>query len=258
MKKNLKAKVLVGVMSLTMVSGATVAFAGTDVGAQLQNWYGIQYSAAETAIGTTLSNYGMSLLPGVTGEKDTLQRNAVDAVATSGTTETNRAVGEIGTYKAGLTTALGVKQTSIKALMPTQFDTLVGDTNGQVQSALDAAARTASTQINGAINTQGTTSLGAVTTDVTAAQNTAVTALTDEISAAKSELQGLITTETTTANTELKTNLDAQIQAKREAITTATASLETAKEDAITAEGQRIEVAAKGDLDGLVAGIFGN
>lgn len=245
-------------MSLTMVSGATVAFAGTDVGAQLQNWYTTQYSAAATSVGDTLIKYGSSLLPGVTTEKDNLQNGAVTAVANAGTEETSRAVGAIGTYKAGLTTALGTQQTSIKEVMPTQFDTLVGDTNKQVQTALNIAANGASTQINRAINTQGVTSLGAVTTDVTAAQSTAVTALTNEISAAKSELQGLITTETTTANTELKTNLDTQIQVKREAITAATASLEKAKEDAITAEGQRIEGVAKGELDGLVTGIFGN
>ncbi|MBT2678657.1 hypothetical protein J7E38_06550 [Bacillus sp. ISL-35] len=253
--KTVKGKVVAGVVTVGLLSGMGTAFANTDAGTQLQNWYSKQFNTAKQQSAIEVYNYARGQKNSLMQEKDNLKNAAVTNVATAGKNEVDRANGEINSALAGHVEAINTKEAAITAAMPGQFDQAVSSLNRTVNYYVGQEANSAKNEITTAVNAQGAESVGYVNTEVTETKTDAVAALEAEITAAKAELERLVGEEKAAATSELKANFDAQIVKVRGEITTLIEALEEANTKLIIEKGAEIEAAAKADLDALVNGI---
>jgi hypothetical protein len=253
--KTVKGKVVAGVVTVGLLSGMGTAFANTDAGTQLQNWYNTQFTNAKQQSASAVYSYAMSQKNDLMQEKNNLKNAAVTNVATAGTNEVDRANGEIDSALAGHVDAINTKEAAITTSMPGQFDQVVSSTNRTVNYYVGQEANKAKNEITTAVNAQGAESVGYVNTEVTQTKTDAVAALEAEIAAAKAELERLVGEEKAAATSELKANFDAQIVKVRGEIATLISDLEEANTKLITDKGAEIEAAAKDELDALVNGI---
>lgn len=249
---NLKSKIMAGALCATLVGGVGTAFASTDAGEQLGNWYTSQVTPSLNRVWTGAVNYITPQVQGLFNWKAGVQGDSVAAVRIAGTDEIARANTAIGEAKQAYIDAIEIRQGQIEAGMQGQYDGKVNSTNTTINRYANSAQSQAMNEIGGALETQKCLSLTAVGDEVGATKTQAIEDLKAAIAKATSELQGLMDAKELAATNAVKANLDEQIRLKKEFITTETAKLEQAKKDAITAKGAEMETNAKADLDALV------
>jgi hypothetical protein len=252
---SMKKKIVVGVTALSLVSGAGVAFASTNVGAELAVWYNVKFATSFANATTSLAQHVASAVPGLNQEKVTLKNETVGRVAAAGDKEVTDRNSAINAHKNAYITTLNETETNLTNAMDGRFAASVAITNGTINHLVGVEAGKTQTEISSAVNSQGTTSVSNVEQQVGATKTAAIKELEVEIAATKAELERLLAEKSAAASEAMKKNFDDEIAAKRTAITNAIALLEQAKKVAITTKGSEIETAAKAELDALVNGI---
>lgn len=254
--KELKNKVIAGVVFASILGGAGTVFADTNAGGQLQSWYNKQFSTSSDQVWKDLSTYGNGKIGELTSWFNGTKNTSVTNVTDTGTNEIARANREIGAELDLHINDINNKVNQIKSSAPGQYDTTVSRYNNTINGYADSAQAYANGDIKKALDNQGTSSFNKVNEDVTTTKDNAINALTQKIVDAKKELSDLIKAEETAATNEVKAHLDDQISEKKLQIKTDTDTLEAAKKKAITDEGAKIEGEAKTALDALAEGIF--
>jgi hypothetical protein len=253
--RSMKKKLIVGVAAFGLVSGAGVAFASTNVGAELGVWYAGKFTTSFAGAVSSLNQYIGQAVPVLNQEKESLKSDTVGRIATAGTDEVTNRNNAINSHKDAYINTLNQTEEGFTNAMDSRFAASVKITNGTYNHLLGIEAGKVQKELTNAVNTQGATSLSNVDSQVSATKTEAIKALEAEIAATKAELERLLAEKSVVASQQMKDNFDTQIAAKRTAITAAIALLEQAKKDAITTKGSEIETAAKAELDALVNGI---
>jgi hypothetical protein len=263
MLKTVKAKIVAGVLTATIVSGGVGAvFASTDAGQQLKSWYDGQFSAKATEVTGNVMNYGKGLVPGLVAEKNTLKTNSVGEVATAGTDEETARIATIDSnlkdYESkitSMTTNINQWTGKDKGYMFEDLQKLRQDLEEQIDSIADPAISAAKKEILDAIDSQAVTSLDLLATRVGEKQSSAEKTLTEAIAGAKDAITSQLNTQGTKSENEVKTYLDDKINAARTNITKEAGDLVGEKKAAITNKGKELQDAALNSLDNLVKDI---
>jgi hypothetical protein len=253
--KSVKTKVLTGVVAVGLLSGVGAAFANTDAGTNLQNWYNGKFGQAAASIQNQTAGYALGKVPALTQEYNGLKtaatnsinfsKDTASAIANSGITNAN---------KEHLDALAGQKQ-AIQDHLQSQFDgiqqaadTIIGQVGLQ---AIDLANRDLTKHTGDA----GTAALDQLTTDLNATSEQAVKDLQAAIDAAKLDLQSQLNAATSSRVENIKNIIDRKIEELRTTITAKRNELVGIQLGLITKKAQELEAQAKADLTAVVDGI---
>lgn len=255
MLKSVKTKVLSGAVAVGLLSSVGVAFASTDAGTNLQNWYNSQFGKSAKSIQNQTTNYAVAKVPGLTQEYNNLKKGAVDSINGTKATATNGANDAITNAKNQHLTSLANKKAAIDANLKSQFDGIQQYANtiiGQVGQQAQTYANNDLTKLTG---DTGSADLNQLTTDLNKTSADAVKELQDAITAAKADLQAQLDSATADRVDAIKHMIDSKIDELRGTITAKKDELVAAQQKLINDKAQELQTKAEADLNAVVAGI---
>lgn len=255
MSKNLKKKIIAGVVGLSLVGGTVASYASVNAAGKLNNWFVDKRTASFENIANAAVDHAASRTNEVKVWYNETKTTASGHIVNAATDEIDRANAAINTAADSYVEDINEKAEKIMKSIPGQYRTVVNTTNGTTDALANQLEALGQEDIENKLNKVGAEQLGNVTTGVTATKEAAVARLEKAIADAKAEILALMAEKETAATANIIAHIDAKIAEKQAAIAEFTAQLETAKKGLITAEGQRIEGEAKADLDALVEGI---
>lgn len=252
MLKTIKGKVIAGTVSVTLLAGAGAAFASSNAGQNLQNWYNSQYSSATTDVSNQSYTYASGKVSGLLGEYNGLKSAATTSINETRDSSTTRVNNVIESEKQAHIAAINSQKAQISEYMATQFDGLSTYASGLIEQAGADAVTYADQNLGTHTTTVGGEAVSKLSTDVGAASDAAVTALETAISNAQSELEGQLASETTATVEEIKGMIDAKIIDLREEITAIKDGLVVTQQGLINEEARAQLKAAKEALQTVV------
>ena len=256
MFKTVKGKVVTGVVTVGLLSGVGAAFASTDVGTMLQNWYNGQFNQSAAKIQSDATNYVGSKAPGLAREYNTLKSDAKSDINATKTTSINDSTADINNAKQGHVDALNAKEAEIASNIESQFNQIYSIANQAINTAGTQAYNYASTDLTKLTTKEGTKALEEVNTQLTAVKDQANADLQAEIDAAKADLQSQLNAEASATTEEIKVAIDAKIAEVRTLIQTKVAELVAEQQTLIANAASQLEDQAKSELDDVVANGF--
>lgn len=251
-KKSVKTKVLSGVVAVGLLSGVSAAFASTDVGTQLQDWYNGKFKAAGASMQKPLEEYAASKVPGIVRDGKSMMAGATTAINGTRDTAINTASGNIDTATQGYIDALKAKEGQISAGIEGQFDWIKGIAEGMLNQMATEGQTQAERILSSHATSKGNAALGQVQSELDTAKEEALADLNGEIDRAKRELEAKLNAEKDATVGELKTAIDNKISEVKSYLEGRLAEFVQTQQNLITAKAQELENAAKGELDQAV------
>jgi hypothetical protein len=255
MMKALKSKLAIGVIATGLVAGMGTAFAATDAGAQLQNWYSSASTAAKFAIAGDFGSYYL-------GKTKALQDNVDSGIATAqvnikntGEAELTGVNNAINTQNSTYLGQITNKEASISGSIGAEYDGFVSTTNKATNFSLGLIEFGDNLKITSAVKKQEDLYNGNLDAGVKTTSDAATAALTKQIVDTKAALEALLATEKATATTEVKANLDTKISALQTKLSELTTQLQTAAQGKIANRADVLETKALTDLENIVKSI---
>ena len=255
MLKTIKGKVIAGTVSVVLLSSAGAAFASSNAGAKLQNWYAGQFGEATSNIVNNVESDVTGRINGLATEYNGLKTAAGTSISTDGTNATNTASGNIETETQEHIDAINAKQTQIETYMNGQFAALKFAANGLINQAGNAALGYANNDLTTFTGAKGDAALATLTSDLDSDTDDAVAELEQAIADAKGELQSQLDTKEDATTEAIIDLIDAKINELRTKITQKRDDLVAAQKLLIDAKALELETAAKAELQGVVDGI---
>lgn len=249
----LKGKVAAGVTAAVVVSGATVAYANTDAGDTLKQWYDGMFMTSVDNIEAEVDAYQESQMPGVIEEYENLKSEASVNIDLTRTNETGEALEEIVAEKLTHLESLDEAQQQIIAEMGLQFYNVMLDGYFEIDRLSNEGLEYATGDLTEYTGELGQAAVDQLTTELTEAKDGAVTELEDAVRQAQEALaQELDSYEEITAN-NLKNHVDWAIEDLREAVTGLLDGLVEEQQTIITAKAQELEDEAKAAMDDVIS-----
>ncbi|PUB09841.1 hypothetical protein [Paenisporosarcina sp. OV554] len=255
MLKTIKGKVIAGTVSVVLLSSAGVAFASSNAGANLKDWYDGQFGVATSNIVGDVESNVSGRINGLATEYEGLKTAAGSSISTDGTNATNTASGNIETETQGHIDSINAKQTQIEGYMNGQFAALKFAANGLINQAGNAALGYANNDLTIFTGAKGDAARATLTSELEADTTAAVSELEQAIEEAKGELQAKLDTKEAATTAEIIAAIDAKIVELRGKITAKRDALVAAQKLLIDAKALELETAAKAELQGVVDGI---
>lgn len=255
MLKTIKGKVIAGTVTLALVAGAGSAFASSNAGAKLQNWYAGQFGLATSNIVNDVEDNVRGKFNGWASEYEGLKTGAQNSIETDGTNATTTASGNIDTKTQEHIDAINAKQTEIEGYMNGQFAALASAANELINQAGRGALAAANSDLTSYTGTEGDLARSSLTSALEKDTDDAVAELEQAIAEAKSELQTQLDSKETRTTQAIIDKIDAKIAELRIAITQKRDALVVAQKALIDAKALEMENAAKDALQAVVNGI---
>lgn len=255
MLKTIKGKVIAGTVTLALVAGAGSAFANSDAGAKLQNWYAGQFGLATSNIVNDVEDNVRGKFNGWASEYEGLKTGAQNSIETDGTNATTTASGNIDTKTQEHIDAINAKQTQIEGYMNGQFAALKFAANGLINQAGNAALGQANSDLTAFTGAKGDAARTSLTSALEDKTDDAVAELEQAIADAKGELQSQLNTKEAETTEAIIAAIDAKINSLRTTITQKRDDLVAAQKVLIDAKALELETAAKAELQSVVNGI---
>lgn len=255
MIKFVKTKVLSGAVAVGLLSSVGVAFASTDAGTNLQNWYNSQFGKSAKSIQTQTTNYAVSKVPGLVKEYNALKKDAADSISGTGTTATTNASNAINNAKQEHLDALAAQKQAIENQLQSNFDGIQQTANTIIGQVGQQALTYANNDLTKLTGDKGSAAINQLTTDLNKSSDDAVKELQDAITAAKADLQAQLDSATADRVEAIKHMIDSKIEELRGTITAKKNELVTAQQTLINDKALELQTNAEADLDAVVAGI---
>lgn len=250
-----KGKLVAGVLAVGVLASAGVAYASTDAGANLKQWYDGMFTTSVDNVDTEVNAYKDSRIAEVAEEYEGLKSDASIDIDLTRTTETGESLEEIVNAKLSHLESLDETQQEILANMGLQFYNVMLDGYFEIQRLGEEGVAYATDDLTTYTDELGEDAVNQLTGDLTTATDDAVTELEDAVRAAKEQLaQELDSNEEITAR-NIKNQLDWTIEDLRETVTGLLTGLVEEQQTIITAKAQELEDNAKAALDEVVSGI---
>lgn len=253
--KALKSKLAIGVIATGLVAGMGTAFAATDAGSQLQNWYTTASTAAKLAITGDFGSYYLGKTKVLKDNVETGIASAQVNIKKTGEAELAGVNNAINTQNSTYLSQISNKQTSITGSIGAEYDGFVSTTNNVTNGSLLAIDIADSLKIANAVKNHEAVYNGRLDAGVKTTSDAATAALTKQILDTKTALEALLATEKTNATAEVKKNLDDNISALQTKLSELTTKLQTAAQGRIADRADVLEAKALSDLDSIVQSI---
>lgn len=251
----MKTKILATALSLSIMAGASTAFAATDAGQQIKDWFTHASNVAFGQVFTGFNGYWESVRASFSDGATVATNSLSDGIAQYGTdaaNSTNSAVNAYADqYHDQIATAVAERLQNAPGEITAAGRYYIGQQNILLAQEFNTIKANATTSVNGA----GTAAVAALDAAVNANTAEEVAALTDQINQAKTQLQALIDQSYAQMDTDMRANLDAKILAERQELAGLLSQLEANNKGAIDAEAQTLLASAQAQLDAVVAGI---
>ncbi|WP_394188344.1 hypothetical protein [Paenisporosarcina quisquiliarum] len=255
MLKTIKGKVIAGTVSVTLLAGAGAAFASSNAGANLKDWYDGQFNTASGNIQSDVATNVQNRINGLASEYNGLKSAAGNSISTDGTTATATASGNIDTAAQEHIDAINAEKVHIQGYMAGQFASLETFADGLINQAGTAAVNYANNDLTNYTGAQGVAARTSLTTALEDDTEDAVAELQQAISAAQGELQGQLNSLEDSTTENIIDAIDAKIEELRLTITAKRDALVAAQKVLIDAKAVELEEAAKAALQAEVDGI---
>lgn len=254
-KKSLKGKIAAGTVVVFLVSGAGFAFANTDAGERLKNWYDGMFNVTVEEALDEVEDYGAGQVSGLEEDLENAKDEAAASIFNTRDSETDSSLSEIERAKQAHLEALIEEKGEILGYMEHEFYNVYMENWLELMELADEGVSYASAELALHTGEKGEESLQFVTTELTTATDQAVQDLETEIEKAKQELEAGLDTHQDHLTNNLKKEIDFVVSALQETITTVKDDLVEEQENIITAKAEELEDAAKASLDEVVNGI---
>lgn len=250
-----KSKVLAGVAAVTLLSGAGFVAANTDAGTQLQNWYNKAFGTAVVEVS------GDAVKHGATEQFEFVQHagaETVDAATKIKATkeeEKNAKTVSIHAAKQSHIDSVNAKESEIAGYMEEQFNQLSKKNIDAFNFTSDKAYTGAELGLKLTANLTGDAAFRALQKELNAEKQKAVSELEKRIADAKGELLKQLENEKNATKEEIRAAIDAKIKQMTADITAKKNELVASHQEKLINKANEIELAAKAELDALVASI---
>ena len=255
MLKTVKGKVITGVVAVGLLSGMGAAFANSDAGALLKDWYNSKFKESAASIEKNVTNYANGKVPALKKEYNQLKEDAAKSINATRDSEIDGSKEEIAKAKNEHINSLNATEADIKAEIDKHFDVIFAAANAVINFLGERAYQYAEKDLGRFTDDKGKAALEQVNQDLTAAKDEAVKELQAEIEKSKAELQALLDSHSDTTTEEIKQAIDAKIVELRGKITAKKNELVAVQQQLIAAKAQELEDAAKAELDAVVSSI---
>jgi len=255
MLKTIKGKVIAGTVSVALLSSAGVAFANSDAGTNLKNWYDGQFGQSTSNVVSDVEDHVAGEINGWANEYVGLRTAAGTSIGNDRDAAKELASTNIDTRTQEHINSINATQTEIERYMTGQFRALYSEANGLINLAGDTATRYANRDLTAFTGSEGEAARVSLTTDLGAKQTEAVAELEAAIAEAKGELQTQLDTKEELTTQAIIDAIDAKIVELRGTITAKRDALVAAQKLLIDAKALELENAAKDALQAVVDGI---
>ncbi|ETI70124.1 hypothetical protein [Neobacillus vireti] len=250
--KSLKTKIVTGVVTVGLLSGVGAAFANTDVGAVLKNWYDGQFGKSIASVQSETTKYGTDQNLAWSQEYNNLKTDATNSINGTKTSEEKGAKDEITNAKKGHLQALNAKKAEISGYMDKQFEAISIAAQNAINSAGSQTLTDANSDLKNHTEAKGWDAYVDMNSQLATAENDAIRELEDAIYYVKKDLQDQLNAETSATTTKIKDAIDAKISELRTLITKKKDELVAVQQAFISKEAQDRVIKAKADLDATV------
>ena len=258
MKLNLgtvKGKVVAGVIAGGVLLGSGVAYANTDAGSSLKEWYNGMFNQTVDNVEADVDAYKDSKLPGLEAEYENLKSDASLDIDLTRTTETGKSLEEIVSAKLKHIESLDESELEIIESMGLQFYNVMLDGYFEIGRLGEEGLDYATNDLTDYTDELGEDAVNELTGDLTTAKDNAVTELEDAVREAQARLAEKLDEQEEITTRNLKNQVDWAIEELRESVTGLLDGLVEEQQAIIVAKAQVLEDDAKAALDEVVAGM---
>jgi hypothetical protein len=255
MKKSLKTKVVSGALAVGLLSSVGIAFASTDAGTNLQNWYNTQFGKSASSIQTQVTNYATGKVPAISQEYNALRTNATTSINGTKTAETTNANTAITNAKNEHLDALAAQKQSIEDSLQSQFDGIQQAADTIIGQVGLQAIQYANNDLTTLTGNKGSAALTQLTSDLNATSSQALSDLQAAIATSKADLQKQLDEASASRVEAIQHIIDHKIEELRGTITTKKDKLVAAQQLLIQNKAEELQANALTDLDAAVSGI---
>jgi hypothetical protein len=252
MLKSKKAKVAAGVVVVGMVASMGTAFAATDAGAQLSNWYNAASTNVKNAITTAFNGEKAEQTTAHAANVNGIIGQARNDIRDAGIAERNSVKNDINSAANEHASDISDSQAAILGSISGEYDGFVSGINAGVNSEVDGIGAQNETAIKNAVRNHTGVYVNRVNEGAAEAQSAAISQLTTAINDAKTALNNALASEQTTATNELIANLEAQLEALIAELEALTASQVAGAKTAIEAAGDAALASSLSALDTFI------
>ncbi|MHA6481790.1 hypothetical protein ACX1C1_07780 [Paenibacillus sp. strain BS8-2] len=254
--KSTKTKVVAGVIAVGMVASMGTAFAATDAGGQLTNWYNAASTSIKGIITGEFTAYSDDAKADHKNTVDGIIKQSRENIRDLGIAEKNDVNAQINAQVTTYTTQISNAQSSIQSNIGSEFDTFVGIENGKTSDAVNAIGLQNQKDLGNAIrNHQNWYADTYLVNETNITHAAAKTTLETAISTAKGALNDSLATEQGIAATELQNHLDGAISSLQGQLNDQAADGVAAAKVVIEAKGEALLETSLSALDAIVDGI---
>lgn len=255
MLKTIKGKVIAGTVSVVLLSSAGAAFAASNAGANLQNWYNGKLFASSLSVASQTASYGNAEKGKFETEYAGMKTAATTSINTKADTMETSTNNSVKATADAYIDDVTSKKAEISSKMADQFNFLSTTAQIGINLAGAKALRDANDDLSQYTSAAGTAATTQMTNDINAATATAKQQLQDAINTAKNQLQAELDAETSDTVKDINAKIDAKIVELRTKITKIKDDFVLAQEQSIANAAAALETQAKADLDAIVNGI---
>lgn len=255
MMKTIKGKVVTGVVTIGLLSGVGAAFADTDAGQALQNWYNGQFGKSAASIQNDSVKHIQGKVGALNTEYNNLKSNVKSQIDGESAGQVTAKTTSINNAKDGYIQQVSATKADISSKMTAQFDGITAYANTIITQAGVQAQNYANKELTKQAGENGAAAITDMDGKILAAQDQAKKDLQAAIDNAKKDLSLQLAGETTDTTQGIKDAIDAKIVELRGLINQKAQDLVDAQKTLIQQQANLDEQNAKTELENVVKGI---
>lgn len=251
--KSIKSKLVAGTVAVVVISASGVAYANTDAGEWLRNWYNGMFNQTVESINQDVDAYREAQMPGVMEEYERLKSEAAIDIDLTRELETGKSLEEIVAAKLEHIESLDAEEQEILANIGLEFYNVFLEGYFEIERLESEGLSYATNDLTAYTDNTGEEALTQLTNDLTTAKDDAVLELEEAIRQAQERLAQELENQEEITTRNLKNQVDWAIDDLRVAVTALLEELVSEQEAIIVAKAQELEDEAKAAMDDVIS-----
>ncbi|MUV37050.1 hypothetical protein JNUCC1_00856 [Lentibacillus sp. JNUCC-1] len=256
--KTVKGKVLAGVLAVGVVSSAGIAFANTNAGEALSNWFDGKYNSATESIESQVTDYAKGFLPELAERQEDHKDHVTNSVNVKKSYEIRTGKDDITNAKDSHLESLGSTKAEImKEMGPKFYNEVFRPGKAEIDAAASQGLEYATNDLTRYSEGAGQDAVDEVTQTLNEAKDDAVSELEAAIEDAKAEITAKLDEEEAGAVHGLKGQVDIAVNDLKQNVNDLVKELVKEQHAIVADAAKELRNNAKAALDDVVSGIDG-